>query len=1254
MSLSILGSRANADTAFTQVSGEGTKLLQGPGDLVVRYTHTTRVAPAMIDLEGSTEDSILASSGPRIFTTTPDGNGETFLSFTGVEVLWSNRLRCIAIADGIDRFVPQILYLIRPETAFTSCLHYLARQLGGIEGYDNQRHFIIRNPGLTTLMPKFWQKVQEISWSGGFGPNLSREDTAVLLLALMECFHLTPLDPNGGAPDAFPCPHLPLYVLHEAGVYLPSIEYPEPVPTPASHALLTNTLNRANLPGIPTDLCSYIDCFVCGSHSAQVGETNRHECVAVDELKCTGCGLLFPSHAEYRIHVLTFCRQGPTSQGRCSCCNVKGPQCLCQQHWRKTYALVASTLQGNITRTRWLTPEYVHLLIDASVYMGWTLLPASAPATAQSPSPMRLRDSLWDPTSAPLPTCTEVNGVPMFLSPGQQDPASPDDIRQKLETSMGITLQPLPPNQEGMKLDPPASTAKATTDAAIRVYRERHIGGSGITVGNASIADLAALTRKIEITEEKLSKPKSAQMLSIALKMSVEDIKERVQTLTDLRAAIAARMDVSSRQGGTRIDFDDESDAASSHHATPDDSKPPFQFPHRKKGTESRLDGKVLTGTDKEAFLCRNETHRQETPPYRVFDSAGAKTAHLSRCHHCPYKRNTPSCTFFYEMEVDLGNHLLKCHPTPLQTDQCPVCDALVDKEHLDIHKQSVHSECTNCRTWFEDLEALKSHWDSNGGACQVAAVGDEDPPARNLPPPNLPRSLTLATLPDLKSGHEGLLTEALSIILDTAIPAENEAAKERAKDLITSYTFHQNHQRNISRNPYKAMSEFKTFLEIPNFSHPPTSKEKSFDKALDAAQIVELSPYTSERFSNYLKIESLHSKMLNYIKQYNLTEPSAVFLLLNHLSPEVVDVLRASYRRHPYELSYLEVVKNLQMRFYNLDLKSLRDSVGNLRRGNNEHHISFHTRCFRLCSLAAINFTDTQKAAWVESKVREIFYKSLDSNLRMEVDEMESRHGVTMSSTELLETYVCRANLKSTLDVGEDTLMSVGRVKEPRPARRTKRVGMVLSPGPGTVPGRGLPGGAGNTPSRPQPPPPAASPRSGGSAGPHASRARAGPPSGPPSRQGRQRPHPITPTNPRQGPGNTTPQSLAPPRSGPPLATRRDTSAHAAQAASRAAPGSNPFRPGTRLADKHDSIVRILGAMGTSLESLERDGNFCWSCGAGRAALSSRPYHARKQCNLPLYNGPAHDCGLGIKLMHEPHLCPRRRQRIGVVRIED
>ena len=1239
MSISTLNSKTNRKFHFYQVTGDWTGPVQEQHDLMLCYTHTSRTAPAIVDLENSTKAEALVTETP-LLTKTRDDDGNISFEFAGEEIFWNNKLRCSFITNGLDKFVPQVLYLIRPETAFTSCLHFLAKQLGGVQEYQEQRNFIFRNPGLVNLMTPFWLRVQETCWSGGFSPGISANDKSALILALMECFLLSPVDTTVTSRDLIPCPHIPLNTLHAAGIYLPSIEYPTQLPTPSAHTIITESNKRTNLSGTPTDLTNYVGCCACGSFSASIGETNVHTCIPKEDIKCTGCGLVFHTINDYKVHAMTFCHQGSPTQSKCACCGIPGPKCYCQRHWQKTYSLVTSAMRGTITRAAWLSKGTAEIsyLIDARTYLGWNLVKQDRTPQVAPPSPIKLKDALWDSTEAPFPLCAVIDRECQPLLPQSKDPISFEKIHEALEQTLMATLTHMDYKPVPKIANTPVGTNKASNEAAMQFYRDRHIGRSGITENNASASDLTTLTTKINITEQKLADNETANILCMALGMDIDQIRNEIQGLKELRSIIAASIDVASdglsvkRQLFADDDSQSSDDEDTRNREGPTKAKTEHKVPKSKVGEEEE--------DAEDRFFCRNESHSKETPPYRTFKTEGEKTAHLSRSHFCPYKRNNPSCPFFYEMEVELGNHLIKSHPNQGGKDHCPICDALVDKEHLLLHMRSVHNKCTNCQRWFEDLQALKVHWDSNGGACTVVRAAEKPTSQKHEVSPTL-EPLTLAKLPDLKAGHEGLLTEALSIILDTAMPSENKEAKDRAKDLINSYTFHQNHQRNISRNHYTAMSQTALFLEIPSFAHPPNAKERSFDKALDAAQVIELSPYTSERFANFLKMENLHSRMLNYIKQYYLTEPSSVYLLLNHLSQENVDVLKACYRRHPYELTYLEVAKVLQTRFYNLDLKTLRDSVGNLKRGQHEHPVSFHTRVYKLCNLASVNFTEAQKAVWVENKVREVFYRSLDANLRMEVDEMESKHGVTMSSTELLETFVSRANLKSTLDFSEDTLISVARVQERKLTPRThKKINGPSTSKLSTLPVPSVITRHQTAPARPRPltsrPP-----------RPLISKPR---PSQNISYRPPQRPltHHIRQISPQtQGPLR---------RQGPPIMSQRHlpSSRPLAPRAPQRNLEPRQLLPGTRMAEKHDSIVKTLGSMGLTISSLERDGNFCWSCGAGRKSFSNKPYHPRRQCSLPMYNGPPHACSPTKKLLHESKNCPDRRQRITRIRAED
>ena len=135
-----------------------------------------------------------------------------------------------------------------------------------------------------------------------------------------------------------------LTLLHEAGVYLPSIEFPDLRMTRESMDKIVASQKRTNLPGIPSDLGSYLECAVCGTNTTSQDEMQRHICLG-GPVKCEGCGLSFPSEKGYRVHSMTFCKQGPLAQSKCPVCNTTGPKCICQVHWNRTYSLVASIFE---------------------------------------------------------------------------------------------------------------------------------------------------------------------------------------------------------------------------------------------------------------------------------------------------------------------------------------------------------------------------------------------------------------------------------------------------------------------------------------------------------------------------------------------------------------------------------------------------------------------------------------------------------------------------------------------------------------------------------------------------------------------------------------------------------------------------------------------------------------------------------------------------------------------------------------------
>ena len=1276
MSLSLLPSKASNPKPNVLVDANWVQQVSQEVELSAEYMHSVRRFPVILDAEGSTKESAQSMRGFDLIETVLRTKEETAeeedmspmqpeFRFAGTEVRWNNEIRKMVITEGLEHFVPQILYLLRPETAYVSCLHFIAQELGGQKDFEHQRSFIFKNPGIQTLMTKFWIKVQKVYWSGAFCPSIGDKERLNIFLALVECFlYSNHQEPNTGENTIY-CPHIDLALLHEAGVYLPSIEFPDLRMTQGSIDKILASQKRTNLPGIPSDLGSYVECNTCGTNTTSQEEMQRHVCLE-GPVKCEGCGLSFPSKMGYRLHSLTFCKQGPLSQSKCPVCNTTGPKCICQVHWNRTYSLVASIFEGTHEAGAWLAekPQIAGTLMDVSIYLGVPLTHDQKDPRPGNTTPSTLNQSLWNPALLKLPG-VERNEEGLYsphIPMMDEKPIPWKIVVHNMAARLEIEVRVLGPMRDP---DPEAPVSTKKSLAKRRLFAERHLGTGGIQPNSeATLESLKTLDDKIKAMEKKMKVPAQANIMSMAMGKTKLEIQQDVDKMKDLRSQVAIYLaeedHLENRQEmldftPTPEDSDNEEDQDKPDDQAgqeekerggafggiflreKEDGKKEKREDKKKKKEKSRGEMEEEaeeSGDEGHGYLCRNESHLTENPPYRIFLTEAAKVAHLSRNHHCIYKKDSPPCLFYYEREEELGRHLLSKHPLPGKDEMCPICGTTLKKEALNTHMEAVHVQCPTCHQWYEGLEELREHWDNDGGTCRTTPT--EVPARRKAAPIRPPETLTLAKLPDIQSSHENFLTEAMGILLDQAFPAGHDDQKEKAKNLISSYSFHQAHLASISKNPYKAMSQSTIFLEQPSFSHGPGVKERSFDKAMDKVQVTDLSPFVNRRFENYLLADSLSHKITSYTKQYMLSESSAVYLFTSHLSQENQDTLRSNYRRNPQDLSYYEICSGLQFRYFNIDLKLLRDGVANLRKGPNEHAIQFHNRAYKLSSLAAINFPENQRADWVEEKVKELFYKSLDNVLKMEVDQIEAKHGVQMSSTELLETWIARANLRSNpVDLNGDTLLGVARVKDSRTTvQKTKKVNIVTSFGALDVK-------------------------------PEDQRAKKGATRRLPARKAKANTTREEAEKARsqkaEAAGYPTPEQRLK-RDPSPIGRRERLGLYqkaGLSAQSQAKPSKTPEGPRKQYVpkkpnfqEKQEAYEKLMKDMDLTPAKRAEVGIHCWSCGRGRKGFDEREPHRRRDCHLPFYNGPPHNCKPGVKLLHHESDCPARRARR--IRLED
>ena len=571
------------------------KSTENPVSPIIEFKHTTRRALAWVDMEDSTQAQIEKSPPLLLLNQEQDEDGEPITTFAGREWYWNNQIRKVAIEQGLDKHVPQVLYLVRPETAYISCLHFLARELGGIEKFKDQREFIIHNSGLQTLMVRFWARVQETHWSGGFSPGIGEQERLLLILALIECFQQSPRVQGITPPFPAPCPYVPLELLHGAGIYLPSVQYGTWLPTSSATDQLKEMQKRANFPGLPSHLGSYVECYACNTNSLNPDEMTRtkHQCTPSDKLKCNSCGLGFENHADFKVHCLTFCKQGPLSQSKCACCNTPGPECLCTSHWKRTYNLV------NTIMAKGLVPQVAGVaetLIDANIYLGIDLVETPVVAGTSPPTPVQLKSAIWE-KSLRFPQWVHKNGHGWLVVPGWDNPCPLGNLQEMLDQRMGKQRISWPFGEKQGRTpskEPPKGTPMSD-------LMDKHIGPGGITVESSKAEDIETLEDKITRTSEKLIDPKKAKILSKAMKLTIPDLWQEIQNLKDLQNDIAIHLsmqeDKHKKNRREKLKFRSPSPGGSQHSQdspklSPHRSRKPFVFgafeiPHPRNQSKS-------------------------------------------------------------------------------------------------------------------------------------------------------------------------------------------------------------------------------------------------------------------------------------------------------------------------------------------------------------------------------------------------------------------------------------------------------------------------------------------------------------------------------------------------------------------------------------------------------------------------------------------------------------------------------------------
>ena len=756
MTLLLKGTTRHSDKDYVLEEEEWVHHVQEDTPLAVTYAHTTRRTPVIIDTLRSKRETERGKNNAKLLAPVKNGG----FKFLGKELLWSNKLRLTVIANGIHMYVPQVLYLVRPETAYTGCLHYLAQQLGGAEGYIAQRSFIFQNPGITTLMKKFWIKVQEVAWSGGFAPSISEEERALLILALVEVFSLTQIQdaqtrPTDKAKDGlYLVPHVKSAWLEDAGMYFPSLVDPVRGGTPttdddptvdATKIITDSQKDRQNLPGVPSDIAAYLTCYICYrgfDTPAEAQDHKRQNCAG--PVSCDACGLSFERAEDYQLHAVTFCRQGPLTQSKCPTCSKPGPACLCQVHWARTYDLAARLFEGTHGRGEWLTQGTANPpadqdcteiivatnLILAQVYHNLPLIPDAQPAATGASAPFALNPTLWDPKDVRLP----------LRDPDQEEIS----LKASQEESVPLRVIAMTNLEEMEWVYPhtnvdPTTPMKGTAKEENTLRKEtvyKYLDTGALKADEFTTKeDLNQVTQKIAATEERLAYSETRELLILSLELSEDEIRTKLQELKTLRSAMARALLKRTPLKGLKKDTAHSSTGSNLNQKVPSPVPtprqnigvkiPPIPSPRQQPSpipspTPSRKEAMSRMGRDMRRRLEFEETGRHRDRSNSKSKSPGARTGTSTRGSswtHTLYLELTRAMSLLQTVDPDPKSTNFKHHRSNLikrieranrhlQEDE----EAAIDPSYED-----------DLENLLQDAEELRSQVDDKGDEIEEA-----------------------------------------------------------------------------------------------------------------------------------------------------------------------------------------------------------------------------------------------------------------------------------------------------------------------------------------------------------------------------------------------------------------------------------------------------------------------------------------------------------------------------------------------------
>ena len=440
-------------------------------------------------------------------------------------------------------------------------------------------------------------------------------------------------------------------------------------------------------------------------------------------------------------------------------------------------------------------------------------------------------------------------------------------------------------------------------------------------------------------------------------------------------------------------------------------------FPEPRNGQVNNFKRSVARGNDKENkeedkyrvsekdnepnrennYVCENEEHLDPKPRFRTADLL---ELHIIAKHKCAVFK----CNFATMMASDMLQHFKSKHAR--ETRECPICGA--STTDMEQHQQDAHPTCPSCHERFSTLHDLQKH-EVSCGETKSKDIIEKKPPVGTLGVPDTSLNLD-------NTNTEQMFNQCLMKMLEASNLSEEE--KQQSALVLAKHTSESVLTKSRLRNDSLGFQRSQNLLfDIPNFcteAGASTNVTKAasllgnvrndeiFDAhARDAAKMC---------INNFEKVEILCRKLHTVTTLCSLTESQAKCFLSSYLSQNVIDVLSGYTRREIHDLSFREILQNLQNIYIPLSLNILEQRVYSYVPEPNSCLFEFSSKVRRHLSIVARRYPEEERDRFIEEGINKILRSHLPPAVARTVEAKE-RLFTQFSASEILDIYLSYNN---------------------------------------------------------------------------------------------------------------------------------------------------------------------------------------------------------------------------------------------------